>query len=143
MAAEKSLSYHPIQLDGIGRQPYGPEEMMTSFHVRRGTTWLAVALSLAMTACGDDPSGPSQSGSVNVTDSGFNPEDIVVAAGATVTWTWTGSLDHSVTFASASITDSPTQASGTFSTTMPTTPGTYAYVCSEHPVAMTGSVQVQ
>jgi plastocyanin len=117
---------------------------MTRFHVRRGTTWMAVALSVAvLAACEDDPSGPAQGGAVNVTDAGFDPEDIVVDAGATVTWTWTGSLDHSVVFADASITDSPTQASGSFSTTMPTTPGTYTYVCSEHPVAMTGSVQVQ
>jgi len=107
-------------------------------------TSMAVALSLvAVAACGDDPSGPAQGGAVNITDAGFDPDDIVVDAGATVVWTWTGSLDHSVEFADAAISDSPTQASGTFSATMPMTPGTYTYLCSEHPLAMTGSVQVQ
>jgi plastocyanin len=119
--------------------------MMALISVRRSRAWLAVAVVLGLTlfACEDDPAGPDQSGAVSVTDAGFDPEDIVVAPGATVTWTWTGSLDHSVVFADASIMDSPTQASGTFSTTMPTAPGTYTYLCSQHPVVMTGSVQVQ
>jgi plastocyanin len=116
---------------------------MASNFVRRSRGWLIAFVAVVLFGCGDDPSGPGETVSVNVTDAGFDPEDITVPPGATVTWSWTGSLDHSVTFADASITDSPTQASGSFSTTMPTTPGTYTYLCSEHPVAMTGSVQVQ
>jgi plastocyanin len=121
------------------------EETMRSFRVRLGGIAAALALAVALGGCGDDPAGPVEGESVDITDNGFDPEDIVVAPGATVTWTWEAGnqFEHSVTFADASITDSPTQLTGTYSTTMPTTPGTYTYLCSEHPAAMTGSVVVQ
>jgi plastocyanin len=117
--------------------------MMALFSVRRSYAWLAVVTGLAFVGCGDDPAGPSDSGSVTVRDFEFDPENIVVEPGASVTWTWNGVEDHDVTFDSPSITDSPLQSSGTFSTTMPTTPGTYTYHCTEHPLLMTGSVEVQ
>jgi plastocyanin len=102
-----------------------------------------LAVGIAFAGCEDDPTGPSQTGAVAVNDFEFDPEDIVVAAGGTVTWTWNGVEDHNVTFDSPSIPDSPTQATGTYAATMPNTPGTYAYHCSVHPIAMTGSVEVQ
>jgi plastocyanin len=72
----------------------------------------------------------------------FTPADIQVSPGATVTWTFTGGIDHTVTFPSTAIADSPTQSSGTFMSTMPTTAGTYSYACSIHS-GMSGSVLVQ
>ncbi|MEQ1856460.1 MAG: plastocyanin/azurin family copper-binding protein [Longimicrobiales bacterium] len=119
---------------------------MRRFHVRRsklaaGVVWVTVLLG----SCGGDPAGPNApvaTTSVNVQDFSFSPADIVVAPGATVTWTWTGSATHSVDFASASITDGPSQASGTFATAMPMVPGTYAYQCDHHS-NMAGTVQVQ
>lgn len=118
---------------------------MAIISVRRSRASVAVVLGLALAGCEDDPSGPSQTGSVTVRDFEFDPDNIAVAPGATVTWTWNGTTTegHDVTFDSPAITDSPTQMSGTFSTTMPMTPGTYAYHCSVHPVIMTGSVEVQ
>ncbi len=116
---------------------------MALFSVRRSWARLAVVTGLAFVGCGDDPAGPNDTGSVTVRDFEFDPENIVVAPGASVTWTWNGVEDHDVTFDSPSITDSPLQSSGTFSTTMPTTPGTYAYHCTEHPLLMTGSVEVR
>ena len=116
---------------------------MTSFFVRRSGAWLALVVGIALAGCGDDPTGPSQTGAVAVNDFEFDPENIVVAAGGTVTWTWNGAEDHNVVFASASIPDSPTQTTGTYSATMPSTPGVYTYQCTLHPIAMNGSVEVQ
>jgi plastocyanin len=115
---------------------------MTPNFVRRIRAWV-VMVAIMLAGCSDDPSGPSQTGSVNVNDFAFDPEDIVVAPGATVTWTWNGSANHNVNFDSGAITDSPTQASGSHATAMPMAVGTYTYHCDVHPVAMTGSVQVQ
>jgi plastocyanin len=82
--------------------------------------------------------------SVNVLNSlSFDPKDIQVAPGATVTWTWgPNNPTHNVTFSDPSITDSPDQASGTFSSAMPSAPGTYNYTCTFHG-GMDGSVLVQ
>jgi len=117
---------------------------MTSIFVRRSGAWLALVVGIILAGCGDDSTGPSQTGAVTVRDFEFDPENIVVATGATVTWTWSGATeDHNVTFTSAAIPDSPTQLTGTFSATMPNTPGTYDYQCTVHPIAMNGSVEVQ
>jgi plastocyanin len=74
----------------------------------------------------------------------FDPPNIRVSPGATVTWTWQGTTDdeHNVYFASAAISDSPDQRSGTFQATMPTQAGTYNYECQHHS-GMNGSVVVQ
>ena len=90
---------------------------MALFSVRGRYVRLVVAMGLAFAGCGDDPAGPTQTGAVTVRDFEFDPENIVVAPGASVTWTWNGLEDHDVTFDSPSITDSPLQASGTVSTT--------------------------
>jgi plastocyanin len=102
-------------------------------------------MALALIGCSDDPTGPSNTGSVTVDDFEFDPSSITVAAGGTVTWTWNGTTSetHNVNFASASITDSALQTSGTHTVTMPTTPGTYLYQCDHHPVEMTGAITVQ
>jgi plastocyanin len=74
----------------------------------------------------------------------FDPPDIRVSPGATVTWTWAASNteDHNVVFAEPSITDSGVQSSGSYSTAMPVAPGTYEYECQFH-AGMEGSVLVQ
>ena len=73
-----------------------------------------------------------------------NPAVDTIPVGGTVTWTWTGSLPHSVqslgatSFASSSI----KTGSGTYAVTF-ATPGTYQYDCAEHGTAMRGTVVVQ
>lgn len=68
-----------------------------------------------------------------------------IAAGATVTWTWTGATSHSVrskgtpSFPSSIV---MTGAGQTYSVTFDT-PGSYDYDCSVHPSQMTGRVVVQ
>lgn len=73
-----------------------------------------------------------------------NPAVDTIPVGATVTWTWTGSLPHGVqpvtspSFAASSV----KTGSGTYAV-MFTAPGTYQYDCSVHGAAMTGTIVVQ
>jgi plastocyanin len=112
----------------------------------------------AFTACGgDDPVAPGGGGgggggggatpvvttNVTVSNNEFTPDFIQVSPGATVTWTWVaGAATRNVTFADASITDIPNQATGAHPSTMPTAAGDYSYLCSIHG-GMTGNVRVQ
>jgi len=80
--------------------------------------------------------------SVTVQDNSFGPAAIAVSAGATVTWTWSGSNPHNVTFTGGAMTNSTTKSSGTHSATAPSTAGTYHYTCTIH-AGMDGSVTVQ
>ena len=67
-----------------------------------------------------------------------------IAAGGTVTWTWTGSLPHSVqSIGSSSFASSATMTgSGTYAVTF-TAPGTYQYDCAVHGELMTGTIVVR
>ena len=67
-----------------------------------------------------------------------------IAAGGTVTWSWTGSLPHSVqSVGSASFASSGTMTgSGTYAVTFPTA-GTYHYDCAVHGQLMTGTIVVR
>jgi len=73
-----------------------------------------------------------------------NPAVDTIPVGGSVTWTWTGSLPHSVhslgstTFASSAI----KTGSGTHAVTF-TAPGTYQYDCAVHGPAMSGVIVVQ
>ena len=66
-----------------------------------------------------------------------------IAAGATVTWTWTGTLAHSVrSTGTPAFASSNTKAgSGTYAVQF-NTAGTYRYDCTEHGAAMSGTVVV-
>jgi plastocyanin len=73
----------------------------------------------------------------------MNPAVDTIVAGAAITWTWTGSLPHSVrSVGTPSFTSSGTQTgSGTYVVTF-ATPGTYRYQCDVHGQAMTGTIVV-
>lgn len=117
-----------------------------------------VAISVVSgTACGgSDPSGPVGGGgggggggttpvlttAVNIQNTAFVPPAIRVSPGAVVTWTNSDGIDHNVTFTSTAVPDIAAWASGTRTTTMPATTGTYQYSCTIH-AGMSGSVQVQ
>jgi plastocyanin len=84
--------------------------------------------------------------SLSVRDNVFQPPDIVVSAGATVTWTWQGSLIHNVTWVASSLPESPDQATGTCGATMPSSAGTHVYYCTFHGTptsGMRGTVRVE
>lgn len=123
---------------------------------------LASAAVAALLACGGNGDGPAavesggggggRAGTVtvgsgiqftSVHNGTMNPAVDTVAVGDTVTWTWTGSLPHSVRSVGApSFASSGTLTGrGTYSVVF-TAPGTYRYDCVVHGAAMTGAVVV-
>ncbi|HYD09935.1 MAG TPA: plastocyanin/azurin family copper-binding protein [Acidimicrobiales bacterium] len=102
---------------------------------------LALSLVTTAAACGggdDEPSADAEPGVVLVKDNKFEPKEIEVAVGDTVTWRWEGSAAHNVTgpgFASELISE------GEFEHTFEEA-GEVDYVCTVHP-GMTGTVVVE
>jgi plastocyanin len=114
--------------------------------------WGNLVLLVGALACsggGDDdptPSGPgngsgggSTSNAITVQDNSFNPSETTVAPGTTVTWTWSGTDTHDVTFNDGP--QSARQASGTFTRTFASA-GTFRYRCTVHS-GMSGEVVVR
>lgn len=89
------------------------------------------------------PGGPVATTAVAINSLKFLPPAIVVARGATVTFTNQDGFEHNATFDDASV-----GASGTIignaakSMTMPAAAGTYAYHCTLH-AGMNGTVKVE
>jgi plastocyanin len=140
--------------------------------------WRRVALTsiaVALTACGGSsdstspsgtnttptqpttPGNPSPGGvatnSVTLTESAFNPSNININVGTTVTWEWnscTGDgyggystcVSHSIVFDDGSGIASATQSTGTFSRAF-NTAGTFKYHCAIHGQSMSGQVVVK
>jgi plastocyanin len=91
----------------------------------------------------DETEAPGAQASVGLLDSRFDPTDIEIAAGGTVTFTNNDPFNHTIT----SATDSPIEfdsgaigQDATFEQTFDT-PGTYAYFCQIHPT-MRGTITV-
>lgn len=92
------------------------------------------------------PSGGGNGASVTVSDNVFEPANVTISAGETVTWTWgSGAGSHSVQSTGSPSFPSSTILSGSGATYSHTfdTPGTYAYDCAVHGAAMSGTVTVQ
>jgi hypothetical protein len=91
---------------------------------------------------GGGPVGPGIQ-FVSAHDGSQNPAVTSIAVGATVTWTWSGSLRHSVqSTGTTSFASSPIMSSGTYALQF-NTPGTYHYICAVHGALMSGTVIVQ
>ena len=106
------------------------------------------ALGLVATGCGgdddDDGGDGSTGGGAQVTMEGikFNPAEVTVKAGDTVTWTNKDSVGHDVTGDDFKSGDPGGIAGGgTFEHTFDEA-GTFKYVCTVHP-GMEGTVKVQ
>ncbi len=100
---------------------------------------LMLALTLPALACGDD-----ETSAVSVKDDSFDPTSKTVSVGASVSWQWTGTHQHNVTWVVAS-TNSATQTTGTFMRTF-STAGSYVYYCTIHGTptgGMMGTIVVQ
>lgn len=106
---------------------------------------ITALLALAIAAC--SAPDPAASPPVTVTgdttvvleDTAFTPVNLVLPAGATVTWDWQdGDTQHNVVGDDFS---SDVQTTGSFAHTFDT-PGTYAYRCALHG-QMTAQVQVR
>jgi plastocyanin len=115
----------------------------------RRTVFIAlVALLFGLAAAQPAPrraSAEDAAASVAIKDSEFQPKEIKVRAGTTVTWTNNDGSSHTVTADDGSF-ESPTLAKGkTFSRKFDK-PGTYPYYCSFHGGAggdgMSGTVVV-
>ena len=137
---------------------------MKHSYVRRGAHWIVMSLFLTVAGCGgdsgtgngDDGNGTGNGGgtgttpvtttSVTVGSGGnvFTPADILVSAGATVTWTWSALSAHNVTFDDSQVSaPSADRTAGTFQVVMPTAAATYDYLCTIHGSVMSGTVTVQ
>lgn len=85
-----------------------------------------------------------QGAAVSVGDVFFNPPNVSVVAGATVTWTWSGSLPHSVvgSFNGQAVQSGTLTGSGSFQFTFASA-GTLQYQCGIHGAGMSGTITVQ
>ena len=73
-----------------------------------------------------------------------NPAVDTIPVGGTVTWTWTGSLPHSVhSTGSTSFTSSGIMTGSGMHAVTFTAPGTYQYDCAVHGTAMRGTIVVR
>jgi plastocyanin len=121
---------------------------------RRTTSLVLAAVLLA--ACGGDddaevtPADPAEATSDDgsaaqvaiLDDDGrrFEPAEVTVAVGETVTWTHDGGLPHTVTATDGAFDSGDLAGGDTFAFTAEE-PGTIDYACSIHP-EMTGTVTV-
>ena len=114
--------------------------------------WLALllacmALGLVGAGCGDDDddgggSGGGGGAQVSMEGIAFNPSEVSVGVGDTVTWTNNESVAHDVTADSFSSGEPGGMMSGdTFEHTFEEA-GTFDYVCTVHP-GMEGTVTVE
>ena len=71
----------------------------------------------------------------------FNPQQITVKAGTTVTWTNHDDIPHTVTSSTQAFKSKALDTDDKFSFTF-TTPGTFKYFCALHP-HMTGTIVVE
>jgi plastocyanin len=69
--------------------------------------------------------------SVMVQDNQFTPSTLQVSAGTTVTWTYTGDSQHTITADDGSFDSGPINGGDTFMWSF-SAPGTYAYYCQFH-----------
>lgn len=98
----------------------------------------AALLLAAFAAHGAPPSNTYQ---VGIRNFHFQPMQLVVPAGATVTWTNHDEEPHVVTSAGGQFKSSPALDTDDHYSAVFTRPGTYAYFCSIHP-QMTATIVV-
>lgn len=95
---------------------------------------------VTFTATGVALGPPPSTAGIAVGDNFYDPDSQRLAVGGTVTWTWAGAIDHSVSLAGGA--DSGVQTTGTFVQTFATA-GTFAYQCSVHGASMSGTIVVE
>jgi plastocyanin len=86
------------------------------------------------------PAPASSSTAVDIVDLAFEPADVQVTTGTTVTWTNIGVARHTATAKDGSFDSRMLETGGTFAHTF-TAPGTIAYLCQVHP-DMSGTIEV-
>lgn len=124
--------------------------------MHRTVTLIAfAALAATFVGCGggssnSNPASPSNSSATGVsivsgarllTTTAFSPSPVVVAKGATVTWTNNDTITHDSTADGGMWNSGLISPGASFTTTMQTS-GTFTYHCTIHP-GMVGTVTVQ
>lgn len=107
---------------------------------------ILMAGAIAMVACSDDGNGNQEpgdeppEGDVLVGNNFFDPPELDVEPGATVTWAWASEgVEHNVTFEDG--TNSGNQGSGTYERTFAAA-GDFPYLCTIHGQSMSGVIHV-
>ena len=81
---------------------------------------------------------------VSVVDNEFEPDELTVAVGDTVTWTWENTqVPHNVHSDEGGFTSETTADSGTTFEHTFQEAGTFGYICQVHPTEMTGTITVE
>jgi plastocyanin len=135
---ERNPIRHAVRITGcVFRYVWGKEAFMRklSYFV---TLAVVALLMLAPTAGAQQEAG--QDVTVNIQGFAFDPPDITVAPGTTVTWVNNDSVPHTSTANDESWDSETLQPGQSFSFTFDT-PGTFPYFCEIHP-SMMGSVTV-
>lgn len=103
---------------------------------------LALLAGLAVSACGDDGSGPGgDSFTIEMRDNSFNPPSPTVDVGTTVRWVNEGSVAHNTTSETQIWASADLQPDGSYSRAF-NTAGTFPYECTIHS-GMEGTITVQ
>ena len=114
-----------------------------------GVSVLLVAIVAACSSGSGSPSptaAPSAAapggttGAVTIVDFGFEPADLTVAAGTTVTWTNTGAATHTVKWSDGTPQSSGLTGGATYQRTFDSA-GSFPYVCGIHG-SMSGTITV-
>ena len=115
------------------------------------TLCIAVCLSIVIASCGDDESPTDGgdgtfNGTIRVLDNAFSPRSVTISVGDSVTWSWQGSNQHTVTHGTpgnpGGLFDNGPKSSGTFGYRF-TSAGSVPYFCEVHGSAMTATITVQ
>jgi plastocyanin len=111
----------------------------------------ALALALAIAACGGDDGGeqPAASGEcaggavvIRMVDIKFDPEDATARAGQEICWTNEDEIEHNAVAESGADFKSELYGKGETFTATVEEPGRVEYVCTVHP-GMTGTIDVR
>jgi plastocyanin len=111
----------------------------------------ALALALAIAACGGDDGGeqPAASGEcaggavvIRMVDIKFDPEDATARAGQEICWTNEDEIEHNAVAESGADFKSELYGKGETFTTTVEEPGRVEYVCTVHP-GLTGTIDVR
>ncbi len=105
---------------------------------RRAFGALAGALTVAVAA---KPSRAASDTEVGIDNFVYNPQQVTVKAGTTVTWTNRDDIPHTVTSQTGVFRSKALDTDDKFSFTF-ATPGSYPYFCALHP-HMTGTIVVE
>ena len=107
------------------------------------TKFLALGAMALLLAAAMAVASPAQAATieVNIDNFTFNPQQITVKAGDTVTWTNHDDIPHTVTSKTMAFRSKAMDTDDKFSFTF-AKPGTYPYFCSLHP-HMTGTIVVE